>query len=308
MPTACFVDFVYAALGCLAAGAGLVALTRRHKRELRSRDGFLLVTLGWVFMSAIATVPLLIALPGLTLHRRVLRDDVRPEHDRRNRADRPRHDGAVAQPVAACAQLVRRHGHHRAGGRDPADARRRRHAALQGRDAGTGQGREADAAHHADRAGAVVRLLPDHARVHRQPAARRHELVRRHLPLVCDTRARRLLDLRRQRRALRFAGDRIRADRVHADLGDEFRPSFHRLAAEEPAHLRDRRRSQGRCWSIIGLSTLGVALYIWLHGVYPSFLDGAAPHRVQPGLDRDGLRLRQPGLRRVADVRADGAS
>ena len=61
-----FVDFVYAALGCLAAGAGLVVLTRRHKRELRSRDGFLLVTLGWIFMSAIATVPLLIGLPGLT--------------------------------------------------------------------------------------------------------------------------------------------------------------------------------------------------------------------------------------------------
>jgi trk system potassium uptake protein len=61
-----FLDFVYAAIGCLATGAGLVALTRRHKRELRSRDGFLLVTLGWVFMSAIATVPLLIALPGLT--------------------------------------------------------------------------------------------------------------------------------------------------------------------------------------------------------------------------------------------------
>ena len=60
------VDFVYAALGCLAAGAGLVALTRRHKRELRSRDGFLLVTLAWVFMSAIATVPFLIALPGLS--------------------------------------------------------------------------------------------------------------------------------------------------------------------------------------------------------------------------------------------------
>jgi trk system potassium uptake protein len=61
-----FVDFVYAAIGCLATGAGLVALTRRHKRELRSRDGFLLVSLGWILMSAIATVPLLIALPGLT--------------------------------------------------------------------------------------------------------------------------------------------------------------------------------------------------------------------------------------------------
>jgi trk system potassium uptake protein TrkH len=60
------VDFVYAALGCLASGAVLVALTRRHKRELRARDGFLLVTLGWIFMSAIATVPLLIALPDLS--------------------------------------------------------------------------------------------------------------------------------------------------------------------------------------------------------------------------------------------------
>lgn len=61
-----FVDFVVAAVACLAAGMLLWAVTLRHKRELRSRDGFVLVTLGWVLMSAIATVPLLIALPGLT--------------------------------------------------------------------------------------------------------------------------------------------------------------------------------------------------------------------------------------------------
>jgi len=60
------VDFVFAALGCLAVGAGTMLATRQHKRELRSRDGFLLVTLGWIFMSAIATVPLLLALPGLS--------------------------------------------------------------------------------------------------------------------------------------------------------------------------------------------------------------------------------------------------
>jgi len=60
------VDFVYAAAISVAVGAALFALTRRHKRELRSRDGFLLVTLAWIFMSAIATVPLMIALPGLT--------------------------------------------------------------------------------------------------------------------------------------------------------------------------------------------------------------------------------------------------
>ena len=60
------IDFVYAASGCLLVGAVIVALTRRHKRELRSRDGFLLVTLAWVLMSAIATVPLMLGLPGLT--------------------------------------------------------------------------------------------------------------------------------------------------------------------------------------------------------------------------------------------------
>jgi trk system potassium uptake protein len=53
------IDFVYAAVICVAAGAVMVGVTKRHKR-------FLLVSLAWVFMSAIATVPLLIALPGLT--------------------------------------------------------------------------------------------------------------------------------------------------------------------------------------------------------------------------------------------------
>ena len=196
-------------------------------------------------MSAIATVPLLIALPGLTF------TDAFFE----TMSGLSTTGATVLTGLDTMApslnlwrhalQLVRRHGHHRAGGGDPADARRRRHAALQGRDAGTGQGRETHAAHHADRARAVVRVLPDHARVHRQPATRRHELVRRHLPRVCDPRARRLLHLRRERRPLRLAGDRIRADRVHADLGHELRTAFHRLAAEEPAHLRDRRRSQG---------------------------------------------------------------
>jgi len=59
-------DFAAAAVFCLAVGALVWAATRRYKRELRSRDGFLLVSLAWVLMSAIATVPLLIALPGLS--------------------------------------------------------------------------------------------------------------------------------------------------------------------------------------------------------------------------------------------------
>ena len=60
------VDFVIAALVSLLAGGILWVITRHRKRELRSRDGFLLVTLAWVFMSAIATLPLMIALPGLS--------------------------------------------------------------------------------------------------------------------------------------------------------------------------------------------------------------------------------------------------
>jgi trk system potassium uptake protein TrkH len=59
-------DFVAATLICVSVGAALWFGTRRFRRELRSRDGFLLVSLGWTLMSAIATVPLLIALPNLT--------------------------------------------------------------------------------------------------------------------------------------------------------------------------------------------------------------------------------------------------
>jgi len=55
-----------AALICLAAGLVVWASTRSHRREMRSRDGFLLVSLAWVMMSAIATVPLLMAVPGLS--------------------------------------------------------------------------------------------------------------------------------------------------------------------------------------------------------------------------------------------------
>ena len=60
------IDFVVAALICLGAGGVLWYVTRSNKRELRSRDGFLLVSLGWTLMSAIATVPLLMAIPGLS--------------------------------------------------------------------------------------------------------------------------------------------------------------------------------------------------------------------------------------------------
>ena len=59
-------EFLLAAAICAATGLLISTSTKRYRRELRQRDGFILVTAAWVFMSAIATVPLLIALPGLS--------------------------------------------------------------------------------------------------------------------------------------------------------------------------------------------------------------------------------------------------
>jgi trk system potassium uptake protein TrkH len=61
-----FIDFAAAAAINVALGLAIAAATRRYKRELKPRDGFLLVTLSWVLMSGSAAVPLLIALPGLS--------------------------------------------------------------------------------------------------------------------------------------------------------------------------------------------------------------------------------------------------
>ena len=61
--------FVVAAASSSGTGLLVVAATARGRRELKPRDGFLLVTLGWVSMSALATIPLLMALPGLTFTR-----------------------------------------------------------------------------------------------------------------------------------------------------------------------------------------------------------------------------------------------
>ncbi len=60
------VDFVDAMLIALGSGFILWFGTRRHKRELKPRDGFLLVTLAWILMAAIATVPLLLVIDGLS--------------------------------------------------------------------------------------------------------------------------------------------------------------------------------------------------------------------------------------------------
>ena len=56
-------DFVVAAAINVVAGLTVALATRRFRRELKPRDGFLLVTLTWTLMSASASIPLMIALP-----------------------------------------------------------------------------------------------------------------------------------------------------------------------------------------------------------------------------------------------------
>ena len=48
--------FVVAALFCAGLGLCIWAATRRFKRELKSRDGFLLVTLAWVLGEGVLAV------------------------------------------------------------------------------------------------------------------------------------------------------------------------------------------------------------------------------------------------------------
>jgi trk system potassium uptake protein len=62
-------QFLLAAAITAVAGAALAAATFRYRRELKPRDGFLLVTLGWILLAASATLPLLLTVPGLSFTR-----------------------------------------------------------------------------------------------------------------------------------------------------------------------------------------------------------------------------------------------
>src|SRR5690349_6219528 len=59
-------DFVAAAAINVLAGSAVALATRRYRRELKPRDGFLLVTSSWVLLSASAAIPLMLALPDLS--------------------------------------------------------------------------------------------------------------------------------------------------------------------------------------------------------------------------------------------------
>jgi len=77
LPAACSVvmgdglwaQFLLAGFINSGVGLALAFATVRHRRELKPRDGFFLVTLGWMLISTSATVPLLLGLPSLTFTR-----------------------------------------------------------------------------------------------------------------------------------------------------------------------------------------------------------------------------------------------
>jgi len=60
-------QFLIAAVCIAGAGAVLALAARRRRRELRARDGFLLVTLGWLLLSGAAALPLMLTLPSLSV-------------------------------------------------------------------------------------------------------------------------------------------------------------------------------------------------------------------------------------------------
>src|SRR5581483_552204 len=63
--------FLIAAAICSGTGLVLSGATHHFRRELKPRDGFLLVTLGWVLVSACAAAPFMMALPGLSFTKAV---------------------------------------------------------------------------------------------------------------------------------------------------------------------------------------------------------------------------------------------
>jgi len=58
--------FLVGAISSLAAGLVIRTATLRFRTDLKPRDAYLLVTLTWLVLAAVATVPLLMLLPGLS--------------------------------------------------------------------------------------------------------------------------------------------------------------------------------------------------------------------------------------------------
>jgi len=60
------IAFAFAMAADFAIGFVMWLSTRRYRGELRPRDGYLLVTMGWLLMSAVASIPMLLFMPELS--------------------------------------------------------------------------------------------------------------------------------------------------------------------------------------------------------------------------------------------------
>lgn len=61
-------SMVYAGITVMVAGGALMLLTRNHRKEIQKREGYLIVTFGWIIMSLAGTLPYLYtgAIPNFT--------------------------------------------------------------------------------------------------------------------------------------------------------------------------------------------------------------------------------------------------
>ena len=125
-----------------------------------------------------------VAFPADQFHRCVFRGHVRLDDHRRHGALGTRIPSSLDQSVASLAELAGRHGHHRTGRGDPADAGRRRHADLSRGNAGPDERQQTHAAHRTNRQAAVDGVCRTDGGLHHFFKIRRDELVRRCLSWI----------------------------------------------------------------------------------------------------------------------------
>lgn len=63
-----FNQMLYAGLVALGTGGIIMLLTKNHRKEIQKREGYIIVTFGWIFMALIGTLPYLFtgAIPNFT--------------------------------------------------------------------------------------------------------------------------------------------------------------------------------------------------------------------------------------------------
>ena len=223
--------FIVSMLLISGAGAVLWLPVRRAPRDLRLRDGFVIVVAFWLALGITGSVPLLLSdNPDLTLADAVFEsvsgltttgatvitglDDLpRAVLFYRHLLQWLGGMGIIVLAVAIAPMLG-------IGGMQP----------LSRRNPGTDEGLQADTADHGDRQGSVVPLSPADGHLRSRLLGGRHEPVRRDHPQSFHRCHRRILDPRRESRILRQPTGRAGRHRLHDRRGHEFCVALHRLA------------------------------------------------------------------------------